>query len=91
MTIRLHLRRLRVVEVIEDVVERLVVAVQDLRTVVRCPHCGFLTARVDERRRVKVHDLAHGGRPTMLVCGAASVAVIAGSGIPSPTPRFEAR
>lgn len=67
MTIRLHLRRLRVVEVIEDVVERLVVVVKDLRTVVRCPYCGFLTSRVHERRRVKVHDLPHGGRPTMLI------------------------
>ncbi|GIU91620.1 MAG: hypothetical protein KatS3mg011_0526 [Acidimicrobiia bacterium] len=41
MNISLHLRRLRVVEVVEDTVERLVVAVQDLRTVVRCPHCRF--------------------------------------------------
>jgi hypothetical protein len=32
MTIRLHLRRLRVAEVVEDAIERLVVAVQDLRT-----------------------------------------------------------
>lgn len=67
MNIRLHLRRLRVVEVVEDVIERLVVMVQDLRTVVRCPHCGFLTSRVHERRRVTVHDLPHGGRPTLLV------------------------
>lgn len=67
MTIRLHLRRLRVVEVVEDAIERLVVAVQDVRTVVRCPFCGFLTSKVHERRRVKVHDLPHGGRPTTLV------------------------
>jgi len=63
----LGLRRIRVVEVLEDVVERLVVAVEDLRTVVRCAHCGFLTARVHDRRRVRVHDLPHGGRPTVLV------------------------
>ncbi len=67
MTIRLHLRRIRVIEVLDDVVERLVVAVSDLRTVVRCPYCGFLTARVHDRRRVRVHDLPHGGRPTILV------------------------
>ena len=67
MTIRLHLRRLRVVEVVEDAVERLVVAVSDLRTVVRCQYCGSLTARVCDRRRVRVCDLAHGGRPTVLV------------------------
>jgi transposase len=67
MTIRLHLRRIRVVEVLVDLVEALVVAVSDARTVVRCRHCGFLTAKVHDRRRVKVHDLPHGGRPTVLV------------------------
>ncbi len=67
MTIRLHLRRIRVLEVLVDAVERLVVAVEDLRTVVRCPYCGFLTARVHDRRRMKIHDLPHGGRPTLLV------------------------
>jgi len=44
-----------------------VVAVCDVRTVVRCRHCGFLTARVHDRRRVRVHDLPHGGRPTVLM------------------------
>jgi len=67
MTIRLHLHRIRVLGVLEDVVERLVVAVGDVRTVVRCRHCGFLTARVHDRRRQRVHDLPHGGRPTVLV------------------------
>ncbi|MGH8935411.1 MAG: hypothetical protein ACRDXD_03945 [Acidimicrobiia bacterium] len=38
MTIRLHLRRIRVVEVSEDLPERLVVKVEDTRSVVRCPH-----------------------------------------------------
>ena len=67
MTIRLHLRRIRVLEVLVDAVERLVVAVEDLRTVVRCPHCGFLTSRVHDRRRIRVRDLPHGGRLTTLV------------------------
>jgi transposase len=67
MTIRLHLHRLRVVEVAEDAIERPVVAVQDLRTVVRCPYRGFLASKVHERRQVKVHDLPHEGRPTTLV------------------------
>jgi len=65
MTIRLHLRRIRVLEVMEDLVELLVVAVSDLRTVVRCVHCGFLTAKVHDRRRIRVRDLPYGGRPTV--------------------------
>jgi hypothetical protein len=43
MTIRLHLRRLRVLAVVAELAERLVVAVRDTRSVVRCPHCGFRT------------------------------------------------
>jgi len=61
-----------VVEVLEDLVDRLTVLVADLRCVVRCSHCGFLTARV--------HDLAHGagvggevGRDVLLVGGASRV------------------
>lgn len=67
MTVRLHLQRLRVVEVLADVPERLEVLVADARRVVRCPHCGFKTASVHDRRRVRVTDLAYGGRPTTLV------------------------
>ena len=37
MTVRLHLRRIRVVAVLVDLVERLVVEVVDVRQVVRCP------------------------------------------------------
>lgn len=66
MTIRLHLRRIRVVQVLVDVIERLVVEVIDARRVVRCPHCGFRTGRVHDQRRVTVHDLPTQGRPTTL-------------------------
>ncbi len=66
MTVRLHLRRVRVLAVLVDLVERLLIAVEDTRRVVRCPHCGFRTAAVHDRREVKVHDVAQ-GRPTMLV------------------------
>lgn len=66
MTIRLHLRRLRVVRVPVDLVEALVVEVTDGRRVVRCPFCGFTTDRVHDRRRVRVHDLPTQGRPTTL-------------------------
>ncbi|HHN73670.1 MAG TPA: hypothetical protein ENK10_00415, partial [Acidobacteria bacterium] len=67
MTVRLHLRRLRVLEVQVDEPERLVVVVEDTRSVVRCAYCGFKTRRVHDRRRVRVTDLTHGGRPTTLV------------------------
>jgi len=66
MTVRLHLRRIRVIVVLVDLIERLVVEVCDTRRLVRCPHCGFRTGRVHDRRRVKVHDLPAQGRPTRL-------------------------
>jgi transposase len=66
MSVRLHLKRLRVVRVVEDEVDRLVVEVVDTRKVVRCPACGFKTSRVHETRRVLVQDLPL-GRPTTLV------------------------
>lgn len=67
MTIRLHLRAMRVLGVVEDLPERLVVAVVAVSRVIRCGDCGFKTARVHATRRVKVADLAVSGRPTTLV------------------------
>lgn len=67
MTVRLHLRRIRVVAVVVDLIERLVVEVADLRRVVRCPHCGFKTTRVHDQRRLRVRDLPTRGQPTTLV------------------------
>lgn len=67
MTVRLHLRRIRVVEVTVDRPERLEVRVGDSRRVVRCPHCGFKTDRVHDTRELRVRDLTYGGRPTVLV------------------------
>lgn len=67
MTVRLHLRRIRVVAVLVDLIERLVVEVTDLRRVVRCPHCGFKTTKVHDTRRLEVRDLPTRGRPTTLV------------------------
>lgn len=66
MSVRLHLRRLRVTRVLVDEIDRLEVEVVDTRTVVRCPFCGHMTSRVHETRRVLVKDLPL-GRPTMLV------------------------
>ena len=67
MTIRLHLYRIRVIEVLTDLPERLEVAIRDLRSVVRCPWCGFKTTNVHETRRVKVKDLDVSGRRMTLV------------------------
>ena len=67
MTIRLHLRAMRVLGVVEDLPERLVVAVVAISSVIRCGDCGFKTARVHATRRVKVADLAVSGRPTTLM------------------------
>jgi transposase len=67
MSVRLHLYRIRVVEVLIDLPERLEVVIRDLRSVVRCPFCGFKTTKVHETRRVKVRDLAQGQRPTTLL------------------------
>lgn len=67
MTVRLHLRRIRVVEVVEDVVDRLVVAVEGTRRVVRYWYRGFKTGAVHARRRVRVTDLTYGGRAPTLV------------------------
>lgn len=67
MTIRLHLRAMRVREVVDDLPERLVVAVVALSSVIRCSACGFKTAKVHATRKVKVADLPVSGRPTILV------------------------
>jgi transposase len=66
MTIRLHLRRMRVVRVLEDEIDRLVIEVADTRPVVRCPACGDKTSKVHETRRVEFRDLPL-GRPAPLV------------------------
>jgi len=67
MSIRLHLRRIRVLAVVVDVVERLIVEIADTRRVVRCGLCGFTTAKVHDRRRYRVHDLPTQGRETTLM------------------------
>jgi len=66
MSVRLHLRRIRVVAVVVDLIERLVVEIVDTRRVVRCPHCGFKTSRVHDSRRLRVRDLPTRGRRTDL-------------------------
>jgi transposase len=67
MRVRLHLYRIRVVEVVVDVPERLEVVVKDLRSVVRCPWCGFKTSRGHETRRTKVTDVPRGRQRVTLM------------------------
>jgi transposase len=66
MTIRLHLTRMRVVRVVEDEIDKVVIEVADTRRVVRCPACGDETSKVHETRRVEIRDLPL-GRPAPLV------------------------
>lgn len=66
MKVRLHLKRMRVVRVVEDEIDRLVIEVADSASVARCPACGFKTRRVHETRRVVIQDLPM-GRPTTLI------------------------
>jgi transposase len=67
MTVRLHLYRIRVVDVLVDLPERLEVLITDLRSVVRCPYCGFKTNKVHETRRAKIKDLPRGDQRVTLV------------------------
>jgi transposase len=67
MTIRLKLRRIRVVEVVADAHDRLEVAVRDVRSIVRCPWCGIKARRVHDTRRVRIKDLPVLGAPTTLI------------------------
>lgn len=48
MSVRLHLKRLRVTRVLVDEINRLEVEVADTRSVVRCPFCEHKTSRVHE-------------------------------------------
>ena len=66
MTIRLHLPATRVVGVVEDLPERLVVAISAVAGWVRCSSCGFKTRTVHQTTKVAVRDRPFGGRPTTL-------------------------
>ena len=67
MPVRLHLRGLRVLEVVEDLPERLVVAVVAVVAWVRCSACGHKCRSVHQVKKVKVRDLPVSGRPTTLL------------------------
>ena len=56
MRVRLHLRRIRVLEVVIDTPAVLRVRVESTETRPRCPHCGFKCHRVHDVRERKVRD-----------------------------------
>ena len=67
MSVRLHLRGVRVLGVGVDSVDRLEVEVESAREWSRCPHCGFRCVKVWDRRAKRVRDLGVSGRRTTLV------------------------
>jgi transposase len=67
MRVRLHLYRIRVVEVLVDLPERLEIVVKDLRPVVRCPFCGLKASKVHETRRTRLRDVPRGRQRVTLI------------------------
>ena len=67
MSVRLHLKGVRVLKVVVDTVDRLEVRVESAREWSRCPHCGFRCTKVWDRRGKRVRDLEVSGRRTTLV------------------------
>ena len=67
MSVRLHLRRIRVLEVVADTPGRLEVAVEAAWSWSRCPQCGFKCRRVHDRRVKRILDRSVSGRETVLL------------------------
>ena len=56
MRVRLHLRRIRVLEVLVDTPDVLGVRVESTETRPRCPYCGFKCHRVHDTREREIRD-----------------------------------
>lgn len=67
MQVRLHLRLIRVLAVLTDTIDALVVSVASTRSWSRCPDCGFACRDVHDTRTRKVRDLAVSSRPVTLM------------------------
>lgn len=67
MRVRLHLRGIRVREVLVDEVDELRLAVESASGRSRCEHCGFKCHRVHDARLREIRDLSVSGRRTTLV------------------------
>ncbi len=66
MQLRLHLRLIRVLEVVVDTLSEVVVVVASTRSWSRCPHCGFRCRSVHDARVRRVRDLPISGRTVTL-------------------------
>ena len=75
MRVRLHLRGVRVLEVVADSPGRLEVAVEAAWSWSRCPHCGFKCRRVHDRRVKRVWGPAGVGAGDGVVVAAPAVAL----------------
>ena len=67
MRVRLHLRRVRVLEVVSDAPFELVVEVESAVRRPRCPECGFACSSVHDVRSKRVRDLEVSGRAVVLL------------------------
>lgn len=67
VSVRLWLPQIRVLGVVADLPERLVVRVASTVGRPKCPHCGAPSGRTHDRRDNKVRDLEVSGRPVTLV------------------------
>ena len=67
MSVRLWLPQIRVLGVVADVPERLVVRVGSTVRRPKCPGCGAPSGRTHDRRANKVRDLEVSGRPVTLI------------------------
>ena len=67
MRVRLHLRGVRVTDVMVDTPAELVVGVVSVKKLSSCPFCGCSCQQVHDRRRRKIRDLEVSGRRTVLL------------------------
>lgn len=67
MSVRLHLRGVRVTDVVVDTLSELEVAVVSTKKLSSCPYCGESCRRVHDRREKRVRDLEVSGRLPVLL------------------------
>ena len=89
MSVRLHLRGVRVTEVVVDTPSELVVGVVSTRKLSECPVCGRSCRRVHDRRQREIRDLeVSGRRPCCYGPSDGSYAICAANGTWKPMPSF---